>query len=316
MSTEPVRWVEQRFRVETECHGWRLDLFLCKKIKRLSRARIQRVIWGDCTVDETPGRPNLRVRTGQVVWFRWPAPDEPEVPREISVVHQDPWFYLIDKPAGLPVHPTARYHHATLTSVLRERFPGEPLQMAHRLDRETSGLMLIARSFEAGSAFKQLFAKRKIRKRYLAIVHGTVPWDEQTVDLPIGPAQGQVRIRMDIMPVENGGLPATSQFRVVARAAQHTLLECLPLTGRQHQIRVHANQLGHPLLGDKLYPDEGVFLRWLDDPDETPLEFPRHALHAAGLHFVHPSSGEPLDFSIPLAPDLAAYWYKQPQGST
>lgn len=333
--------VEQRFVVENECHGWRLDRFLQKRIRRLSRSRIQRVIEGDCDVAGRPARSGMRVFSGQLVSFRRPAPPEPEVPRNIGLVHSDPSFYVIDKPAGLPIHPTGRYHFSTLTAVLRERFPGEPLQCAHRLDRETSGLLLVARTAQAASFLKTAFQRRLVRKRYLAIVHGILAEDHLVLDQPIGPGQSVVRVRMALRSLAEGGLPSRTEVEVLHRGQRHTLVECRPHTGRQHQIRVHLDAIGHPIVGDKLYPDENVFLRWvargLADGDaesdeeeastglatdaltdeleaeeaaaaEPELALPRHALHAAGLIFPHPLTGEPIEVRSALPPDLADFF--------
>jgi 23S rRNA pseudouridine1911/1915/1917 synthase len=314
--------IEQRFLVESECHGWRLDRFLQKKIRRLSRSRIQRVINGDCDVDGRPARPALRVYTGNTVSFRRPAPSEPAVPRDISVRYADADLYILDKPAGLPIHPTARYHYSTLTAVLRERFPGETLRVCHRLDRETSGLLIVARTPEAESAVKKAFARRLIKKRYLAIVNGafTIPDAHDggplIVDQPIGPAGGLVRVRMAVRPLEQGGQPARTEVRVLQRLSgpgpgdEATLVECRPHTGRQHQIRVHLWALGHPILGDKLYPDEELFLEWAEGGDDVVRErlpLLRHALHAAGLSLLHPRTGTPLCVDSPLPPDLQAF---------
>jgi 23S rRNA pseudouridine1911/1915/1917 synthase len=299
--------IEQRFLVEGECHGWRLDRFLQKKMRRLSRSRIQRVIRGDCEVAGRPAKPGMQVLAGQEVRFRRPAPVEPEVPRDIRIVHEDPSFYAIDKPAGLPIHPTARYHYSTLTALLRERFPGEPLQVAHRLDRETSGLLLLGRGYAASVALKGAFARRQVHKRYLAIVHGVLQQEQVTVDQPIGPCGGKVRVRMAVRPPEAGGLPARTEVRALERLRAHTLVECLPHTGRQHQIRVHLDFLGYPIVGDKLYPDEEVFMDWADEGWEAVegrLPFPRHALHAAGLRFPHPVTGAPVILDCPLPQDL------------
>jgi 23S rRNA pseudouridine1911/1915/1917 synthase len=306
----PQKIIEQRFIVEGECHGWRLDRFLQKKIRRLSRSRIQRVIRGDCQVDGRRAKPAMAVYAGQEVSFRRPAPSEPEVPREVRLVHEDPLFYVLDKPAGLPIHPSARYHYSTLTAVLRERFPGERLQVAHRLDRETSGLLLVARSPEASAALKGAFARRRVEKRYLAIVHGLLAEDELLIDRPIGPCGGRVRVKMAVRDKEAGGLPARTLVRVVSRHGEYTLVECRPHTGRQHQIRVHLAAAGHPIVGDKLYPDEELFIAWADHgyaavADRLPL--PRHALHAAGLRFLHPLTGEPVELHSPLPDDLQAF---------
>lgn len=357
--------IEQRFVVENECHGWRLDRFLQKRIRRLSRNRIQRVIEGDCDVDGRAARSGMRVFSGQLVSFRRPAPKEPEVPREFRVVLADPSFYVIDKPAGLPIHPTGRYHYSTLTAVMRERFPGEALQVAHRLDRETSGLLLVARTPQAASVLKTAFQRRLIRKRYLAIAHGHPVQDHFVLEQPIGPAGSLVRVRMAVRSLEAGGLPSRTDVQLLEKSRRYSLLECRPHTGRQHQIRVHLDAVGHPIVGDKLYPDESVFLRWIargggmeeadgesdgevedrstpsaaahsgpgslanddaadvdawdaetdegSDASQMPeaglgLELPRHALHAAGLIFPHPISGEPITAESPLPKDLADFF--------
>jgi 23S rRNA pseudouridine1911/1915/1917 synthase len=306
--------IAHSFLVEGECHGWRLDRFLQKRMRRLSRSRIQRVIHGDCDVDGRPARPGMRVFRGQTVGFRRPAPPEPEVPRNIGVLYTDPSFYVLDKPAGLPIHPTARYHHSTLTAVLRERFPEERLQVAHRLDRETSGLLLVARDVPAASTLKKAFARRQIQKRYLAVVHGVIGPDELLLDQPIGPAAGRVRVRMAVRALDDGGLEARTRVRVLRRGQSYTFVECRPHTGRQHQIRVHLNAIGHPIVGDKLYPDEELFLLYTEGGDSAiqgRLPLGRHALHAAGLNFIHPRSGTPFEIESPLPADLLAFLTEQ-----
>jgi 23S rRNA pseudouridine1911/1915/1917 synthase len=268
-----------------------------------------------------------------VVSFRRPAPEEPDVPREVAVLAADESFYALDKPAGLPMHPTARYHYATLTAVLRERFPDEKLQVCHRLDRETSGVLLVARTRAAGPALKIAFARRRVKKSYLAIVHGHLD-EERAIDLPLGLAGGAVRIKMAVRPVEEGGLPART--RVVPRRALagYTLVEAFPETGRQHQIRAHLDAIGFPIAGDKLYPDERRFIDWLgphrrmggpeallvereeDDPPPADLPLPRHALHAASLEFPHPVTGETVSVRSPLPADLEAFLETLPARST
>lgn len=300
--------IEHRFVVEEECHGWRLDRFLMKRIRRLSRTRIQRVIRGDLDIDGVlVGKPATTVLAGQVVAFRRPAPPEPEVPRNIRIVLADPSFYVIDKPAGLPIHPTARYHYSTLTAVLRERFPGEALQVCHRLDRETSGLLLVARSYQAAVALKCAFARRQVKKRYLAIVHGRLE-GECLVDRPLGLAGGVVRIKM---AVRDDGLPSRTRFVALAHGGTTTLVAAYPETGRQHQIRAHLAAIGHPVVGDKLYPDESIFAEFADhglgEDMLTRLGLPRQALHAAGLVFPHPTTGRPVEAESPLPEDLRRF---------
>jgi 23S rRNA pseudouridine1911/1915/1917 synthase len=301
--------IEHEFLVEGECGGWRLDRFLCKKIPRLSRARLQRVIRGECWIDGRAAKPSSTVTPGQRVTFRRPAPVEPEAPRELPLLHVDDAFYAFDKPAGIAMHPTAKYHYSTITSVLREKFPGEALQITHRLDLETSGVLLIARSYEAAVALKRAFAKRRVHKRYLAIVHGALD-GEVTVDAPLGLAGGLVRVKMGVRTVEAGGLPSRTRFRPRARHGVYTTVDCWPETGRQHQIRAHLDHIGHPIVGDKLYPDERVFADYQDHGWEAVAErlpLPRQALHAAELRFPHPTTGAEVIVESGLPADLRAF---------
>jgi 23S rRNA pseudouridine1911/1915/1917 synthase len=286
--------IEHTFVVEGECHGWRLDRFLHKKIPRLSRTRVQRVIRGECLLDGRACKPSTVVVPGQVVTFRRPAPVEPDAPRTLPLLAEDPAFYAFDKPAGIAMHPTAKFHFSTVTAVLRELRPGEALQITHRLDLETSGVLLIARSYEAAVALKRAFAKRRVHKQYLAVVHGRLD-GEGVVDLPLALMQGGlVRVKME---VREGGLPSRTRWRSLSHHGDYTLVACWPETGRQHQIRAHLCAIGHPIVGDKLYPDERIFAEYQDHGFERVadrLPIPRHALHAAELTFPHPSTGEPV----------------------
>lgn len=301
--------IEHEFLVEGECGGWRLDRFLRKKIPRLSRTRLQRVIRGECWIDGRQCKPSSVVTAGQRVSFRRPAPVEPDAPRVLPVLAMDDAFYALDKPAGIAMHPTAKYHWSTVTSVLREKFPGEQLQITHRLDLETSGVLLVARSYEAAVALKRAFAKRKVHKRYLAVVHGALE-GEGVVDAPLALAGGLVRVKMG---VREGGLPSRTRWRAVRRAdvagGSYTLVECWPETGRQHQIRAHLDHIGHAVVGDKLYPDERVFAEYQDHGWEAvagKLPLARQALHAAELRFPHPATGAEVVVESPLPAELAA----------
>jgi 23S rRNA pseudouridine1911/1915/1917 synthase len=298
--------IEHQFLVEGECGGWRLDRFLHKKIPRLSRTRVQRVIRGECWIDGRRCKPSSTVTPGQLVLFRRPAPVEPEAPRELPVLHVDDAFYAVDKPAGIAMHPTAKYHWSTITSVLREKFPGEALQITHRLDLETSGVLLIARTYEAAVALKRAFAKRKVHKRYLAIVRGALD-GELIVDAPLALAGGLVRVKM---AVREGGLPSRTRFAPRSRHGEYTLVDCWPETGRQHQIRAHLDHIGHPIAGDKLYPDEQLFATYQDRGWEAVaalLPLARQALHAAELRFPHPTTGEEVVVQSALPADLRAF---------
>jgi 23S rRNA pseudouridine1911/1915/1917 synthase len=305
VSGRPIT-IEHQFLVEGECGGWRLDRFLRKKIPRLSRTRVQRVIRGECWIDGRSCKPSSTVSPGQLVRFRRPAPVEPEAPRELPVLHADDAFYALDKPAGIAMHPTAKWHFSTVTAVLRERFPDERLQITHRLDLETSGVLLIGRTYEAAVALKRAFAKRRVHKRYVALVHGALD-GEGVVDAPLGLAGGLVRVKMAVRPESEGGLPSRTRWRALKRQGAYTLVDCWPETGRQHQIRAHLDHLGHPIVGDKLYPDERVFAEYQDHgwdavADRLPLK--RHALHAAELRFPHPTTGDEVVIESALPAEL------------
>jgi 23S rRNA pseudouridine1911/1915/1917 synthase len=243
------------------------------------------------------------VSPGQRVTFRRPAPPEPEAPRELPLLYADDALYAFDKPAGIAMHPTAKYHWSTVTSVLREKFPDEKLQITHRLDLETSGVLLIGRTYEATVALKRAFARRRVHKRYIALVHGALD-GEGVVDAPLALAGGLVRVKM---AVRADGLPSRTRWRARARRGEYTLVDCWPETGRQHQIRAHLDYIGHPIVGDKLYPDETVFATYQDHgweavADKLPL--PRQALHAAELRFPHPTTGAEVVIESTLPRDL------------
>jgi 23S rRNA pseudouridine1911/1915/1917 synthase len=306
----PPETIPLRLRVPPECAGWRLDHFLKFRIHRLSRTKIRWIIETQVKLpDGRRARPSTGVRSGEIVHLDRPAPREPPVPRHFEVLAQDETFLAIDKPAGLPMHTTAKFWRNTLVAVLRERYPEEKLQICHRIDRETSGVLLIARDPESSSYLKRAFARRAVTKSYLAIVHGLPP-DEGTIDLPMKILDTPTRLMMGIV---EDGLPAVTHYRVLERYAAHALVACEPRTGRQHQIRVHLAALGHPIVGDKLYrASERQFMDYCDN-GMTPelLEafdgLPRHALHAHRLSFPHPRTGLPITVESPLPADLRAF---------
>lgn len=322
MSTAPppavTGFVDVTFVVEPNYAGWRLDRYLCEKIRRLSRTRVQRILARSLVADR-PLKPSTRVHPGLTFTLRRAAQAEPEVPEDIVELHLDPHLLVLDKPAGLPIHPTARYHHNTLVKLLERRHgPSLRADPAHRLDRETSGLLVCGRGADASRALMRAFQSGRVHKEYLAVVEGTPP-DAFAVDAPI--AEGTAEVRIAVRIDRHLGKPARTRFAVERRftrdAAPFALVRCFPETGRQHQIRIHAREAGFPLVGDKIYgPDPGYFDRFskrcLEPEAWARLRLPRHALHAARLAFPHPASGAPLDFRSHLPSDLSNFCRAEP----
>ena len=310
-TTPPREIMPLSLRVPPECEGWRLDHFLKQRIRRLSRTKIKAII--ETQVRLTGGRaprPAMSVHVGDTIHIDRPAPIEPEVPREFAILASDEHFMAIDKPAGLPMHTTAKFWKNTLVALLRERFPEERLQICHRIDRETSGVLLIARTAQAASFLKRAFAARTVKKIYFALVHGVPAEPTGIIDAPMRLLDSRTHIKMG---VTDDGLPAITRFRVDRTFAHHALVEAAPETGRQHQIRVHLAHIGHPIVGDKLYAgSEQAFMDYCDSgltPELLDLfdGLPRHALHAGRLTFPHPMTGEPITVESPLPSDLVQY---------
>jgi 23S rRNA pseudouridine1911/1915/1917 synthase len=311
--------VEVPFEVEPNYEGWRLDRYLQQKISRLSRARIQQIIRESLRCDDRPLKPSSAVRAGMRFVLLKDVEDEidPVLSGPVRVIHDDDAIVVLDKPAGMAVHPSARYFRHTITQWLSAHALGTDgvrPDLAHRLDRETSGVLVCGRGVAATRALKFAFARRQIDKTYLALAHGLIERDAFTIDTPMRLTE-DVKVIMEVHP---DGLPSATDVRVLRRGRLRsdgsgvTLVECRPRTGRQHQIRVHLLDIGHPVLGDKIYSgDVERFLRFCrgeqTDADRAALRLPRHALHAWKLTLPHPASGERVSYEAPLAPDLQRF---------
>ncbi len=311
-----TEFIEIAFEVEPNYAGWRLDRYLCEKIKRLSRTRVQKII-ETSLVSERPMKASSLLVRGQKFQLRRVAREEPSVPdiEALKEIFKDDSVLVVDKPAGLPIHPTARYHHHTMTAQLKRRY-GDAFQAdpAHRLDRETSGLLVCGIGAEVSRRLMESFQSSEVHKEYVAVCEGHPAADEFEVDAAIAEGTEEIRIAVRIDAVQ--GRPAQTRFVVTQRFEREgtpfSLLRCFPLTGRQHQIRIHARHAGFPLVGDKMYgPDPMYFDRFskhtLEPEAWARLRLPRHALHAARLSFPHPRTRERLTFESPLPHDLAGF---------
>jgi len=302
--TDP-RAVVVHFAIPSELDGARADVALVWKVKRLSRTRAKDIIRrGDFRLASgAPLKPASRVfEAMEVALWRIP-PDEPDTDAVApTVIAEDDELLVVDKPPDLAVHPSARYLHQTLTAWLRARAVDDRIaHPCHRLDRETSGVLVCAKTQASERDIKRAFMNGTVTKTYLAIVRGVVDADF-VVDRPLAlqGSRGLVRIRM----VEDAlGQASETAFvpLLVDGATRRTLVACFPRTGRQHQIRAHLFCAGVPIVGDKLYAMGDA---WFDaftrgEASVEDLEHSRHALHACALRFDDGRS-----FSAPFPPDL------------
>ena len=277
----------------------RLDRFLADRNTGLSRSRLHSLIAeGMVTLNGAAGRPSQRVRAGDRVTLIVPAPRVADVspqPIPLTVVYQDAELIVVDKPAGLSVHPGPGHPDGTLVNALLALCPdiqgvGGVIRpgIVHRLDKDTSGLMVVAKTEAVHRSLSEQIKARKVDKGYLALAVGVPDPPRGRVDAPIS-RDPRHRKRMAVVL---GGRDSRTAYRVLERIAGYSLLELDLETGRTHQIRVHLAYLGHPLLGDGVYGKRSPLLE-------------RHFLHAHRLGFQHPLSGETLELRSELPPDLA-----------
>lgn len=316
----------------------RLDSFLVRHLSWRSRTSIQDLIRsGHVLVDPSrPDRPNggaepfeerrpgRKLMHGSRVVVVIPEELRPVVgpaTDELAVLYDDGRVVAVDKPAGVVVHPSGRHVSDTLIQRVHARYGagfeleklGAP-RLCHRLDRETSGIVLVALDPAAHADVQQQFEQRHVEKEYLTIVRGVPDRDAGVVDLPIGTARvSTVALKMTVAA---DGQACRTEWRVLERFDDCALVACHPITGRQHQIRVHMHAIGHPVVGDKLYGvDESLFERSLDDlltPDDLrELGMDRHALHNHRVVFRAPGTGERVEVISPMPDDMRAFLGQQ-----
>jgi RluA family pseudouridine synthase len=252
--------------------------------------------------------PAAKLEGGELLAYDGQWIEEPPVDGGIGILYEDEWFVAVDKTGNLPVHPGGRYFNNTLVFLLEDRC-GRKVFPVHRLDRETSGVILLA--FDAKTAGNLSASLEKADKEYLALVHGHFPGCGMTVDLPLG-RDADSAIKKKRKAWEGGTERAVTRFAKVLTAGDVSLIRCFPETGRLHQIRAHLLSAGFPVVGDKLYGrDETAFLTFIKHgftPEiEKLLVLPRSALHCARMTFRHPRNREEMTVRAPLPGMFAAY---------
>jgi 23S rRNA pseudouridine1911/1915/1917 synthase len=305
------------YRVPAECAGMRLDVFMRTQLRNTSRTRARAIIEQSAhAADGRALRANDRVKTDERIAL-WREPFEELDDIELPIVYEDEHLMAIDKPPLVTVHPTARYHRNTVIERLRKARPGAFLALIHRIDRETSGVLMLAKHIESERAFKRLLEERSlgggdaVKKAYVAVTHGipSVAFCELPVELD---TENPLRVKMRVA-ASGSGMEARTGIEIVETRAGYALCRLALHTGRQHQIRLHLSALGCPVVGDKLYgPDERMLARAADgeltEEDLLLLEHPRQLLHAERYDFTHPMTGDPLSLVAPLPKDLRTFW--------
>ncbi len=319
LSDEPVEFIV----AESEA-GQRLDVLLTVHFHDYSRGHLRRVISaGGVNIDDHSGKPAYRVRAGQTVRIILP-----EIPREsprpeaiaLEILFEDEDLVVVNKPPGMVVHPARGHWSGTLAGALQYHFgpslssSGGPLRpgIVHRLDRDTSGVILVARHDQAHHQLAAQFESRSIEKEYFALVAGTPDMDSDLIDRSIAVHPVHREKMTTGYPRAGGGTQegrtAQTFYRVVERFRGFAAIRAMPKTGRTHQIRVHLAHIGLPVLCDRAYGHRAELTRGelSGDSADTTVLLNRQALHAQRLRFLHPRSGERMEIEAPLPADIAA----------
>ncbi len=286
------------FIVEPYCSGVRIDTFLSRHLRNYTAWRLHRLVThGLARIDGLPAEGHDRVFVGQRVSVQLvEPPDKLLTPFDLplEIVYEDPWIVVVDKPAGVVAHPVGDFQEETLANALQEHVNRQSVVrglirpgVVHRLDRMTSGLIVVAKEHYAHRLLSIDFQQGRLSKAYLALIEGHPAWDSRMIDLPIGQRPGGNSV---LMSARHGALdarPARTRVTLVQRFESHCCVECVLYTGRNHQIRVHLAELGHPVVGDEFYGPYGAIRKAprLSGGEPTGQ---RHALHAAKLSFLHP----------------------------
>ena len=290
--------MRQQFQVAEEFEDMRIDRYLAEICPDLSRSYVQKLLKsGDVEADGVKVKPSYRVSAGEVVELEVQAPSEPEIlaqDMDLDIVYEDEDVILINKPKGMVVHPAAGHYEGTLVNGLmahcKDQLSGINGMLrpgiVHRIDKDTTGILIVCKNDMAHRSIAAQLKEHSITRRYQAIVCGVIREEEGTVDAAIGRHPTD---RKKMCVNEKNGRHAVTHYRVLRRFAGYTYIECRLETGRTHQIRVHMASLHHPILGDAVY-----------GPARCPFHLEGQTLHAGVLGFVHPRTGQYMEFTAPL----------------
>ncbi len=300
---------ENSWRIGPEQAGVRLDRYISSLFPNLSRTSAHQLITDESVVvNDKKSKPGyvLRVNDEVHVLRTLPVPQQKSVKPQmlpLDIVYEDADLLVINKAAGVVVHPAPGHTSDTLVNALVALYPELQQEdgdqrpgIVHRLDRDTSGLLLVAKNAHTQAALVEQMQQHQVTKRYLALVQGVLALDKGSIDAPVG---RNLRNRQQMTITIQGGREARTHFRVLERFSRHTLLLLQLETGRTHQIRVHLQAIGHPVYGDPMYNSSP------SGRTQAQLPLARQFLHASQLEFVHPTTGELLKFESPLPADLA-----------
>lgn len=305
--------------VKITCHeaGMSILEFLADRFTYHSRLQWRDLICAHrLLLNQHPASPSAILWEGDTLTYFLPDLPEPAVDKDFSIVFEDDILLVVDKPANLPCHPSGRYFEHTLTAVLKEQFGLHQAVLVNRIDRETSGLVLLAKTTEAARECRRQFETRAVYKRYVALVEGEFPLGKiaavgYLARDSASPVRKKQRLYFPRLPTEipSGAKACVTHLHRIRSHQRISEVAAVPVTGRCHQIRATLWSLGYPVVGDKIYGiDDGMFLRFisgeLDCLDRQRLRLSRQALHSAELHLIHPQSGKFLKFNSPVPEEM------------
>ena len=288
----------KEFSIDHETEGQRIDRYLSDTLEDRSRSYIQKIIKdGHVTVNQKPVKANYRLSFGNRVEVTLPEAKEPDIEPEnipLDILYEDQDIIMVNKPKQMVVHPAPGHYEGTLVNAIMFHCKDELSGIngvlrpgiVHRIDKDTTGSIIICKNDEAHRKIAQQLKEHSITRKYRAIVYGRIMEDEGTVNAPIG-RHPTDRKKMAIN--EKNGKPAVTHYKVLERFDKYTYIECQLETGRTHQIRVHMTSIGHPLLGDEVYGNV-----------KCPFKLEGQTLHAMTIGFIHPTTGEYVEYEAPL----------------